>query len=165
MAVAAFTASLNRNPHFKLRYRMQNKQYPERLIKHIISGPIIWAMLIPVFFADICLELYHRTCFPLYGLEYVRRSKYIRVLDRTKLPYLNWSEKLGCMYCGYVNGWLHYASVIAGKTEHYWCGIMHLEDRGYVPSVHEAQFVKYGDEAEQHKRYAAHEPAFSPRKQ
>ncbi len=132
---------------------MQNKTHPEWLVRHIISGPFIWGMLIPVLFADFCLEIYHRVCFPLYGLQYVQRTKYIRIFDRTKLPYLNWSEKLGCMYCGYVNGWLHYASVIAGKTEHYWCGIMHIQDRGYVPAAHEVQFVKYGDEAELQKRY------------
>ena len=111
-------------------------------------------MIIPVMFADICIEIYHRICFPLYGYPYVKRSQYIRIVDRAKLPYLSWAEALGCAYCGYVNGWLHYASVIAGKTEHYWCQIAHLEERGYVPAEHEKDFVKYGDEAELRKRYA-----------
>ncbi len=127
-------------------------------LKHIIATPFIWMMIVPVVLSDICIEIYHRVCFPLYGYPYVKRSDYIRIVDRAKLPYLSWAERLGCAYCGYVNGWLHYASVIAGKTEHYWCAIAHLEERGYVPAEHEKDFVKYGDEAELRKRYAAVEP-------
>ncbi len=114
-------------------------------------------MAIPVLFADLCLEIYHRIAFPIYGISYVKRSQYIRILDRKKLPYLSWPEKLGCAYCGYVNGWLHYASTIAGRTESYFCAISHLEVRGYVPSEHEKSFAKYGDEAALRKRYATHE--------
>jgi hypothetical protein len=110
-------------------------------------------LIVPLLFCDICVEIYHRICFPLYGIAYVKRSRYIRVSDRQKLPYLKWYEKLGCMYCGYANGWLHYASVIAGKTESYFCAIAHLEIRGYIPSEHEKSFAKYGDEAALRRRY------------
>ncbi len=122
-------------------------------MRHAISTPFIWSVLFPILLSDICLEIYHRICFPLYGIPYVERSRYIRIVDRYKLPYLTLSERLGCAYCGYVNGWLHYASVIAGKTEHYWCGVAHLEERGYVPAPHEKDFVQYGDEAALRKRY------------
>ena len=125
-------------------------------IYNVVAAPFIWSMIVPVVFADICIEIYHRICFPLFGIPYVDRSKYIRIIDRAKLPYLSWPERLGCAYCGYVNGWLHYASVIAGKTEHYFCAIAHLESRGYVPDDHEKDFVKYGDEAELHRRHALH---------
>jgi hypothetical protein len=117
-------------------------------------------MIIPVLFSDILIEIYHRICFPLYGYPYVKRSEYIQLWDRAKLPYLTWSERMGCAYCGYVNGWLHYASVIAGKTEHYWCAIAHIEGRGYVPAPHEADFVKYGDEASLRKRYFQHDQKY-----
>jgi hypothetical protein len=122
-----------------------------------VGAVLIWLMVIPVFFCDICLELYHRLAFPIYGIQYVKRSQYIRIWDRGKLPYLTWYEKIGCMYCGYVNGWLHYASVIAGRTENYFCAIAHLEERGYVQSEHEKSFAKYGDEAALKRRYANHE--------
>ena len=131
--------------------------HPGRLLRHAIATPFIWAMIIPVLFADLCIEIYHRITFPLYGIPYVKRSHYIRIVDREKLPYLTWAERMGCAYCGYVNGWLHYASVIAGKTESYWCAIAHLEVRGYVPSEHEKAFVKYGDEAALRKRYHLHD--------
>ena len=120
----------------------------------LIATPLIWAMIVPVVFADICIEIYHRICFPIYGIPYVKRSRYIRIADRAKLPYLKWYEKISCAYCGYVNGWLHYASMIAGRTEEYFCAIAHLEVRGYTPSPHEKRFVKYGDETALRNRYA-----------
>ena len=123
------------------------------VLKFFVAGPLIWLMIIPVVISDICLEIYHRICFPIYGIPYVVRSRYIHILDREKLPYLSWPEKMGCAYCGYVNGWFHYASVIAGRTEMYFCAISHLEERGYIPSEHEKSFVKYGDEAALRKRY------------
>lgn len=124
------------------------------ILSLLVAQPIIWGMAIPVVILDICMEIYHRVCFPILGMPYLKRSHYIRIIDRGKLPYLSWPQKLGCMYCGYVNGWLHYASVMAGMTENYFCAIMHLEERGYIPSEHEKSFTKYGDEASLRKRYS-----------
>ena len=56
-----------------------------------------------------------------------------------------------------VNGWVHYASVVAGRTENYFCAVAHLENRGYVQSEHEKSFAKYGDEAALKRRYSNHE--------
>ncbi len=126
-------------------------------IRSVLSTPFILMMIIPIFIFDFFIEIYHRICFPLYGIPYVKRSQYIRISDRAKLPYLTFLEKLWCAYCGYANGWLHYASVIAGKTESYFCSIAHLEARGYVPSEHEKSFAKYGDEAALRRRYALHD--------
>ena len=126
-------------------------------LRSAASTPFILMMVIPILLFDVFLEIYHRVCFPLYGIPYVKRSHYIRVTDRAKLPYLSLFEKFWCAYCGYANGWLHYASTIAGKTESYFCSIAHLEDRGYVPSEHEKSFVKYGDEAALRRRYALYD--------
>lgn len=131
-----------------------------KTLRHVISSPFIWMVIIPVIFLDIVLEIYHRICFPLYGIPMVKRSRYIRITDRAKLPYLSLLEKINCLYCGYVNGWLHYASVIAGKTEHYWCAVMHLQGRGYVPTEEEKSFAKYGDEATLRRRYAMHDKLY-----
>lgn len=127
------------------------------VIRWAIGAPLVWLMIVPVVISDVFLEVYHRIAFPIYGIRYVQRSQYIRIVDREKLPYLTWYEKIGCVYCGYVNGWLHYASIIAGRTENYFCAIAHLEDRGYVPSEHEKSFAKYGDEAALRRRYARRE--------
>lgn len=127
------------------------------ILKYLVAAPLIWLMIVPVVLADIFVEVYHRVCFPIYGIPYVQRSRYIRIMDREKLPYLVWYEKINCAYCGYVNGWLHYASIIAGSTESYFCAIAHLEERGYIPSEHEKSFEKYGDEAALRRRYAQYE--------
>lgn len=46
-------------------------------IRHLLSTPFIWVMIVPVALADLLGEIYHRICFPLYGLPYVKRSQYI----------------------------------------------------------------------------------------
>ena len=130
--------------------------------RNTLAVPFVWLMIIPAVILDIFIEIYHRITFPLYGIPYVQRSQYIRITDRGKLPYLKWYEKINCMYCGYVNGLLHYASVIAGKTESYWCAITHLEERGYVPTEDEKNFAKYGDEASLRRRYFLHDQEFGP---
>ncbi len=124
---------------------------------YLVAAPLIWLMIVPIVITDIFVEIYHRIAFPIYGIARVKRSEYIKILDREKLSYLSWSEKIGCAYCGYVNGWFHYASTIAGRTETYFCAIAHLKSRGYIPSEHEESFVKYGDEAALKKRYFMHD--------
>jgi hypothetical protein len=141
-------------------YLVEHRGSRNPILRYLVAAPLIWLMIFPVLIADVFLEIYHRLAFPIYGIPIVKRSHYIRVWDREKLPYLTWPEKLGCAYCGYVNGWLHYASTIAGRTESYFCAIAHLERRGYIPSEHEKSFVKYGDEAALKKRYDAHERTY-----
>lgn len=123
---------------------MEAKKHPERYIKHLISAPFIWINLIWIVVADLVLEIYHHTCFPLYEIPLVNRTKYIRI-DRHKLSYLNIFEKIGCVYCGYANGWLAYASEIAAQTEKYWCGIKHQIDNEFLEPKHHEQFIEYGD--------------------
>jgi len=128
-----------------------NRNIPGRLI----SLPLIWAPFPIVLALDIIMEIYHQICFPIYGIEKVKRSMYIQIVDRGKLKYLTWYEKIGCMYCGYVNGFLLYAKEIAGRTEKYWCGIMHQDKKGF--KSHQDQidrkFSKFGDEEEFNRKY------------
>lgn len=93
---------------------MNSKQHKGRLIYHILVMPLIYSLIIPVFILDFWVEIYHRICFVAYDIPYVKRSKYIKI-DRHKLSYLQFYEKLNCVYCGYANGVLHY-TVIAGET-------------------------------------------------
>ena len=126
---------------------MKFKQYPlsARFFRHLYSIPFIYSMIIPIVILDVFLELFHRCAFPLYGLDYIRRSRYV-VIDRHKLSYLRFVEKIHCMYCGYVNGLLAYAVAIAGETERYWCGIQHQKNKGVVQSPHSKKFLGYNDE-------------------
>ena len=124
---------------------------------NLISVPFIWAPLFAVLLLDILVSVYHFICFPLYGIEKVKRSEYILVRDRNKLKYLNVFEKIGCMYCGYVNGFLRYAKEIAGRTEKYWCGIMHAGKPGFKVQEDQVRqdFSKYGDEKDFKNKYSA----------
>ncbi|MCA9397498.1 hypothetical protein KC573_01600 [candidate division WWE3 bacterium] len=129
---------------------MQFKKYPARTFRHLVSIPFIYMMVVPLVFLDIFMEVYHRICFPLYGLPLFTRNNYIRI-DRQKLSYLTLIEKLNCMYCGYANGLLAYGVAIAGKTEEYWCGIKHQKQENYQEPKHHDSFIEYGDESEYNK--------------
>ncbi len=124
---------------------MEVKRHKDRWIRHYISAPFIWLNIIPIIIADAFLEMYHQICFPLYEIPLVDRNKYIKI-DRHKLKYLSPGEKINCMYCGYVNGWLQYATKIAGDTEKYWCGIKHQQNNNFVAPAHHKNFPDYGDE-------------------
>lgn len=118
---------------------------PNKALRHWLSFPFIWLISVPVVILDICVEVYHHVAFPLYGIPIVKRSNYIRI-DRQKLAYLTFFDKISCMYCGYANGFAAYLVRIAGDTEAYWCGIKHKEGSGFIPQTHQKDFLPYGDE-------------------
>ena len=134
---------------------MKYRQATRNEFGNLITQPILWLPLPFVILLDIIIELYHRVCFPVYGLPLVKRSDYIQVLDRDRLEYLKVWEKLGCMYCGYVNGVLAYMVEIAGRTEGYWCGIMHQNKPGFIHHPHQLaqKFVPYGDKQALEDKY------------
>lgn len=122
-------------------------------LKHIIVIPLISTVLIPLLILDIWMEIYHRICFPLCGMTYIRRKDYIKIIDRAKLQYLNWFQKIYCMYCGYGNGVIRYWARIAEETEHYWCGIKHKNDSNFITPEHHKDFSEYGNEDDFKKKY------------
>ncbi|MDR9394140.1 MAG: hypothetical protein RI571_07410, partial [Roseovarius sp.] len=85
----------------------------------VITAPVIYSMIVPFALLDLFVTVYQRVCFPVYGIERVRRADFIRV-DRHHLAYLNALQKLNCVYCGYCNGLIGYVQEIAGRTEAYW---------------------------------------------
>ena len=121
-------------------------------LRNWIAVPFIWMMIIPAIILDIFLEVYHHVAFPLCGIKMVKRKNYIKI-DRHKLKYLKFHQKFGCVYCGYINGLVHYAVIIAAKTESYWCAIVHKKTKGFVAPDHHKNFAKYGDEEEFKKKY------------
>ena len=121
-------------------------------IRHLISAPIIYSAIIPLVVTDAWFEIYHRTCFPLYKLPYVKRKNYVKI-DRHKLEYLNWMQKVNCAYCGYANGLAAYWTKIAADTEQYWCGIQHQKMKGFIPPKHHEKFAKYDDYEDFKKKY------------
>ena len=114
------------------------------LLRYLVSMPFIYGMFLPLVLLDVSAELYHRICFALYGIPFVQRSRFI-FLNRGKLSYLPWWDKINCAYCGYGNGLLAYVSQIAAETERYWCGIKHPKKKGAYQFPHHKEFLPYGD--------------------
>ena len=77
--------------------------------QNLITGPIIYAMIIPLLVTDLFISFYQFSCFPIYGIKKVRRGDYI-IFDRQHLDYLNWIEKFHCTYCAYGSGMIAYVS-------------------------------------------------------
>ncbi len=111
--------------------------------QNLITGPIIYSMIIPLVLTDIFITFYQLTCFPIYGIKKVRRGDYI-IFDRQQLNYLNFIEKFHCTYCAYGTGMIAYISEIVGRTEQYFCPIKHARK---ILSTHSryAHFLDYGD--------------------
>jgi len=115
----------------------------------ILTAPVIWSCLVPFVFLDLVVSIYQAVCFGIYGIPKVRRSDYL-LLDRHRLAYLNFLEKLNCEYCAYGNGVLAYVGEVAARTEQYWCPIKHALR---MKSMHSRYrfFFDYGD-AEHYRR-------------
>ncbi len=111
--------------------------------RNVLSAPVIYSMIIPFAFLDLCVTLYQWLCFPLYRIAPVKRSKYI-VIDRHQLPYLKGIEKINCIYCGYVSGLVSYAREIVARTEQYWCPIKHA-NKILDPHRRYMRFAGFGD--------------------
>lgn len=111
--------------------------------QNLITGPIIYSMIIPLLITDFFVTFYQLTCFPIYGIKKVKRGDYM-VFDRHQLHYLNFIEKFHCTYCAYANGMIAYVSEIVARTEQYFCPIKHARKiLGTHSRYH--RFLAFGD--------------------
>jgi len=129
--------------HWLVTYRPQN----------LITGPIIYGMIVPLAILDLFVSFYQVTCFPIYGVPKARRGDYI-VFDRQKLEYLNFIEKFHCTYCAYGAGLIAYVGEIVSRTEQYFCPIKHAHK---ILGTHSryARFLDYGEAADYEARLEA----------
>ena len=111
--------------------------------RHLLSGPFIYGLIIPLLIFDIGVSVYQSVCFRLYGISLVKRSNHI-IFDHQHLAYLNIFEKFHCLYCSYATGLISYAREIASRTEQYWCPIKHAHK---LVDVHHryADFLDFGN--------------------
>jgi hypothetical protein len=118
--------------------------------QNLITGPIIYSMLVPLLMLDFFVSFYQWSCFPIYGITKVRRADYI-VFDRAQLGYLNFIEKFHCFYCEYGNGLMGYMREILARTEEYFCPIKHAHK---ILGTHARynRFLDYGDAADYEAR-------------
>jgi len=112
-------------------------------VRELISFPFIWLMIIPAFFLDICLFIYQNTAIRLYKIPLAKRSDYI-TFDRGQLVYLNWIQKIDCIYCSYFNWLMQYSVEVAWRTEKYWCPIKHATKKEWTHDW-EKHFADYWD--------------------
>jgi predicted membrane-bound dolichyl-phosphate-mannose-protein mannosyltransferase len=113
---------------------------------NLITGPIIYSMIVPLLLLDLCVSLYQLTCFPIYRIDRVRRADYI-VFDHQHLAYLNFIEKFHCGYCSYATGLLAYVTEIVACTEQYFCPIKHAR-KMLGAHARYPRFLDYGDAAD-----------------
>jgi hypothetical protein len=111
--------------------------------QNLITGPIIYGMVIPLMMLDLFVSFYQWVCFPIYGIARVRRSDFL-VFDRRHLGYLNVIEKFHCTYCEYGNGLMGYMAEILAQTEQYFCPIKHAHK---ILGTHSRynRFLEYGE--------------------
>lgn len=111
--------------------------------REFLSIPFIWMMIIPAVILDIWLFIYQNTAIRLYKIPLAKRSDYI-VFDRKELAYLNWIQKINCIYCSYVNWLFQYWVEVAWRTEKYWCPIKHARKKAWGHDWEE-HFADYWD--------------------
>jgi hypothetical protein len=118
--------------------------------QNLVTGPIIYFMLLPMVLLDITVSAYQAFSFPIYRIAKAKRSDYI-AFDRHQLGYLNFYERLHCEYCAYANGLLAFCTEVVGRTEQYFCPIKHARK---VLGTHARyrQFLEYGDAEDYHGR-------------
>lgn len=140
-----------RRVEFELAVKEKHRQLKMGMVKWLLTvrpqncltAPFIYGMIVPLLMLDICITLYQAASFPIYGIAKVSRSAYI-VFDHRHLAYLDFFDKIHCLYCSYANGLLAYAQEIAARTEQYFCPIKHAHK---ILGVHSryAQFINYGE--------------------
>lgn len=113
-----------------------------------LTAPIIYGMIVPLAFVDLCVALFQTTCFPIYGILKAKRANYI-VMDHRHLAYLNSFEKAHCMYCAYASGVLAMAVEVTSRTEQYFCPIKHAR-KILGSSTRYAHYLDYGEAEDFH---------------
>jgi hypothetical protein len=121
--------------------------------QNLITGPVIYSMIVPLLVLDLFVTLYQAVCFPIYRVARVRRGDYI-VMDRHHLQYLNFIEKFHCSYCAYASGLVAYVFEVVARTEQYFCPIKHAR-RILGTHTRYAHFLDYGDAKDYEARLEA----------
>ncbi len=122
----------------------------EAPILHILSAPVVYAMVIPAMLLDVMLFIYVQVIFRIYKFPAIKRSDYI-IFDRQYLGYLNFIEKLNCAYCSYFNGLMNYTVAVASRSELYFCPIKHAKKTAYTHEYY-YDFLPYADAQNYHDK-------------
>lgn len=118
--------------------------------QNYLTAPVIYGMIAPLAFADLCVTFYQTVCFPIFGIGRVQRRNHF-IFDHQHLAYLNAFEKFHCLYCSYASGVLAYASEITARTEQYFCPIKHARNV-FRADARDARYLDYGEADNYHVR-------------
>lgn len=143
-----FSDEVLRNQRTKITHFFQYLK--EAPLLHILSAPVVYMMIIPAVILDLMLYLYVLVIFPIYKFPEIKRGDYI-IFDRQYLGYLNFIEKLNCVYCSYFNGLMNYTAAVAGRSELYFCPIKHAKKIAYTHE-HYYDFLPYADAESYHDK-------------
>lgn len=127
-------------------------------IRHLLSMPFIYGMVVPAVLLDLTLTLYQWTAFSLYHIPRVRRKDFF-IYDRRFLDYLNLIQKLNCLYCSYINWLFAYAVEIGARTERYWCPIKAAHKPRFSHGWYK-DFADYGSPEEWQAKFNDEDKAF-----
>ena len=113
---------------------------------NLITGPLIYSVIIPLVLLDVFVWVYQYICFPIYQIERVARAPFI-IFDRQELHYLDWVSKFHCTYCSYAVGVAAFSTAVIHATEAYFCPIKHQRKAAAVAQNAEASagFLNYMD--------------------
>jgi hypothetical protein len=139
-----------RDEHRKLRVSAFNYMVRSGFLSLLFS-PLVYALIVPLVLLDLSVSLFQAVCFPVYGIQKVKRADYLAI-DRQHLAYLNAIEKLNCVYCSYANGLLAYTRAIAGRAEEHWCPIKHARRLKGTQDEY-WNFADYGDAEAFRRKY------------
>ncbi|MFZ2803820.1 MAG: hypothetical protein WA001_01210 [Patescibacteria group bacterium] len=114
------------------------------LIRVWIVAPVIYAMIIPIAFIDLCASVYQCICFWAYKIPHVERKKYVRLLWRGS-GVIKGIDRFNCMYCSYSNGVIAYVRAILIETEKYWCPIKYKARKDFTPPHPQGSYADPGD--------------------
>lgn len=128
--------------HKRLAKRIPRFLYDSGIVG-IAIAPLMYSMVVPLAFLDVSMTVFQAVVFTHSRIPKTNRGEFI-VIDRHKLGYLNYFEKLNCVYCGYANGVVARAREIISRTEKHWCPIRHARTTR-APHAQYASFLDYGD--------------------
>lgn len=114
------------------------------LIQLVVTMPICYLVAVPIMAMDVLATFYMWTCFPIYGIKRVSRSRYVN-MQRRDLSSLNIVDRFNCHYCSYTHGVLRYVQQIAIETERMWCPIRHKSKKNFSELAHQSEFAESGD--------------------
>ena len=134
---------------------MEYKKIQKNRAKLFLAALLTWLPIFVFIAFDLLMYPLLFVAFWATGIEMPSRKAHIQVIDRSKLQYLSSREKLGCMYCGYVNGIMEFYKEATNAAEKHWCAIIHESKKGFVPQEHQIKndFAKFGDKKDFEEKF------------